>query len=92
MKIAPANLKAYKYDAAVAAFIDSFWLENIRSPTLREITAGVNSPSTFTISCAVKRIAKARGDFLFKDGSARGIVPRWVQEAVQGADVQGNKR
>lgn len=88
-----ANLKAHgKYDSAVITFIDDYWRENIRPPTLREITAGVKAPSTSVISFAVKRIAKARGDFLVTDGSARGIVPRWVKQAIQGADVRGSKR
>lgn len=91
--MAQANLKVRgKYDNAVGTFIDAFWKEKFRSPTIREITAGVNSPTTSVISLAVKRIAKARGDLLVTDGSARGIIPLWVRKAIQGADTRGSNR
>lgn len=69
-------------DAAVSRFIDSFWKVNFRSPTIREIKEGCHISSTSVARTIIHRVAKTRGDHLTTDGSARGITPKWVRDAI----------
>ena len=73
-----------KHDIAVTAFIDRYWSENCCSPTVREIMDAVGIPSSSTTRYVVRKVAKARGDQLIPN-IARGIIPRWVQDAIRKA-------
>jgi SOS-response transcriptional repressor LexA len=72
-----------KHDAAVAAFVDKFWQEHFYSPTFREIADGVGISSTSVVRNVIARVTTTRGDRWIA-GAARGIIPRWVQDAIQG--------
>jgi hypothetical protein len=71
-----------RYDSAVSAFIDRYWQEHCCSPTVREIADGVGIGSTSVVRNVLTRVTTARGDRWIV-GVARGIIPRWVQDAIR---------
>lgn len=84
------HLRQGRNDLAVSKFIDEFWTSHYRSPTIREIARACNISSTSVASNTLQRVAKERGDVLATDGSARGITPRWVQDAIHSAAFNMN--
>ncbi len=84
-----ANVKTYGiYDNAVSAYIDEFWRKNFRSPTIREIARGCHITSTAAARNTIERVARRRGDTVLKDGTSRGIIPRWVIHAIKKYDIE----
>ncbi len=84
-----SSVKTYGiYDNAVAAYIDQFWREHFRSPTVRDIARGCNISSTAVARNVIERVAQRRGDTILHDGKARGIIPRWVIHAIRKYDVE----
>lgn len=69
-----------KYDEAVKSFVDEYWKQKFRSPTLREIMVAVGINSSSHVYYILRKL------FYVEDVVARGIVPNWVKNAIQKAE------
>lgn len=72
-----------KYDISVKKFIDAYWHENFRPPTIREIQEAVGVRSSSHLQTVLERILKNNPyDIYYRDWSSRGYIPAWVQQAI----------
>jgi hypothetical protein len=75
-----------KYDEAVSSFVDDFWRNKFRSPTIKEVMAACGITSTSVAYYVIRKIAKTRGDvFAGSETTHTRITPQWVIAAIKNA-------
>lgn len=73
-----------KYDEKVIKFVDTFWKEYFRPPSIREIGKACGISSTSVVSYVLHRLTRD-GKYFIYENVARGIVPVWVSDAIKAA-------
>ena len=69
-------------------FINQYWKENYRSPTIREIRDSAGISSTSLVSFHLDKL-RFGGQIIWNDTYAisRAIVPNWVKDAIDRATI-----
>lgn len=83
------NLKPYQVNherrAQIVAFIETYFVDNCRPPSLREIGSATQIPSTSHIRHYLHELVKAGEIASIGQVGARQFVPAWAPEALQAA-------
>lgn len=74
-----------KYDDVVSSFIDEFWKNEFRSPTLREISDHCGMNSVSIARYVIRKIADSRGYVFVGNKNSLHVVPSWVISAIKSA-------
>jgi hypothetical protein len=65
-----------KYEENIKTFINKYWKENFKPPTIRDISRGCGISSSSVISYALNAMGHAG------DGKSKNIIPDWVKKAI----------
>ncbi len=74
------------YRDAVIRYINDYWREQFRSPTLREICDACDIPSTSTMHYILSSLTR-EGIVEMTPNTSRSIVPVWVRVALSGPEA-----
>ena len=74
----------------VLGFIDDYWRAYFRSPSYREIMAGIDAKSISCISIVIKELEKSNRIITISRGQGRSFrqsIPLWVAKAIDSAEM-----
>lgn len=83
------NLKPYQINherrALIVEFIETYFVNNCRPPSLREIGSATQIPSTSHVRHYLRELVKAGDLALLGKTGARQFVPAWAPDALKAA-------